>query len=254
MGGGMGMMIATREGQGFIEPRVVAGSLVASSDFSQPMVPIPDRLERFVARAAAYARLAKKPNQDKKIAVQYLGPPEKLEIATAYVQSVVRYGHRESGEVNEKLELFLARTLLAPALDSRAGQTAKALLEQYRQKTASEMAAPKLAALPVQYQPKAKESAIPGETTRETKQAREKEEKTEQVQGKEIEKVETQPPKEQKPKETEQVRGKEMEKVEAQPQVRSSISLWVIGIAIVAPLLLIIGHRLRRFPGSKFRS
>jgi cobaltochelatase CobN len=202
---------------------------------------------------------------------EYWRPDEAtiLEIATAYAQSVVQYGHREPGEVNEKLELFLARTLLAPGPISQAGQTAKALLEQYRQKTASEMALPKLAVLPVQYQPKAKaapelakeqrsepkakESAIPG-TTKEAKQAPEKKEKTEQVQGKEIEKVEAQPPEEQKPKETEQVRGKEMEKVEAQPQVRSSISWWVIGIAIAVPLLLIIGYRWRRFPRSKSRS
>jgi cobaltochelatase CobN len=73
-----------------------------------------------------------------------------MEIATAYAQSVVRYGHREPGEVNEKLEFFLMRTLLAPGPDSLTGQTAIALLEQYHQKTASELAASKLAALPVQ--------------------------------------------------------------------------------------------------------
>jgi hypothetical protein len=67
-----------------------------------------------------------------------------MEIATAYVQNVVRYGHREPGELNEKLESFLGRTLSAPASDSQAGQTAKTLLEQYRQKTAQEMAAPKV--------------------------------------------------------------------------------------------------------------
>ncbi|MCX7703901.1 MAG: cobaltochelatase subunit CobN, partial [Planctomycetota bacterium] len=76
--GRMGMMLVIRESQGFIEPRVVAGSTVPSREpFPQSTVIIKDRLERFVARAASYVRLAYKPNQEKRIAIQYLGPPEK---------------------------------------------------------------------------------------------------------------------------------------------------------------------------------
>jgi cobaltochelatase CobN len=93
-GGGMGMMLVTRESQGIIEPHVVAGSTVPNRDFSKPNIPIPDRMKRFVARAAAYAHLAHKSNLDKKIAIQYLGPPEKDEILvgtqdTVYAESII---------------------------------------------------------------------------------------------------------------------------------------------------------------------
>jgi cobaltochelatase CobN len=103
MGGGMGMMMVTRESQGAIEPRVVAGPQVASRDFSKPNLPIPDRMERFVARAAAYATLARKQNQQKKIAVQYLAPPEKDEILvgtpdTVYAESIIRLLNRMKQE------------------------------------------------------------------------------------------------------------------------------------------------------------
>ncbi len=73
---------------------------------------------------------------------EYWRPDEAtlLEIATAYAESVVRHGHSEPGEVNEKLDFFLARTLSAPGPDSTTGKVTRALLEQYRQKTAAEMA------------------------------------------------------------------------------------------------------------------
>lgn len=101
--GGMGMMLVSRESQGIIEPRVVAGPLVASRDFSQPSLPIPDRMERFVARAAAYANLARKPNQQKKIALQYFAPPEKDEVLvgtpdTVYAESMIRLLERMKKE------------------------------------------------------------------------------------------------------------------------------------------------------------
>jgi cobaltochelatase CobN len=67
----------------------------------------------------------------------------RLEIATAYAQNVVQYGHREPGELNHKLETFLENTFSAPAPGSKAAEAAKKLLEQYRQKTVQEMAAPK---------------------------------------------------------------------------------------------------------------
>lgn len=78
MGGGM--MLVNRESLGIIEPRIVAGQLVAGKDFTKPNIPIPERLQRFVARAISYVRLARKDNQDKKIAIQYLGPPDKGEM------------------------------------------------------------------------------------------------------------------------------------------------------------------------------
>jgi len=74
---------------------------------------------------------------------EYWRPDEAtlLEIATAYAESVVRHGHSEPGEVSEKLDLFLGRVLNAPGTESKTGKAAKALLEQYRKKTAEELAA-----------------------------------------------------------------------------------------------------------------
>ena len=88
-----------------------------------------------------------------------------------------------------------------------------------------------LEALLAQYQLKVKESSTPGKGTGLDR-----------------------PEEKQKPKDTEQVRGKEMEEVEAQPRLLSSISWWVIGIVIVVLFLLILGYRLRGFPGGKSRS
>ena len=70
---------------------------------------------------------------------EYWRPDEAtiLEIATAYTQSVARYGLREPGEVNEKLAFFVARTLNAPGPDTNAGKSAQALLAQYKQITAA---------------------------------------------------------------------------------------------------------------------
>ncbi len=96
---GWGMMLVARESQGVIEPRVVAGQPTPHRDFSTPNQPIPDRLERFVARAVAYATLARKQNPQKKIAIQYLAPPEKDEILvgtpdTVYAESIIRVLNR----------------------------------------------------------------------------------------------------------------------------------------------------------------
>ena len=101
--GGMGMMLVSRESQGVTEPRVVAGPLTPSRDFSQPNIPIPDRMERFVDRAVAYSKLARKANGQKKIALQYLGPPEKDEALvgtpdTVYAESIVRLLERMKAE------------------------------------------------------------------------------------------------------------------------------------------------------------
>jgi cobaltochelatase CobN len=85
----MGMMLVTRESQGVIEPRVVAGPLETNRDFSKPNIPIPARLERFVSRAMAYVRLAKKVNAEKKIAIQYLGPPDKGEMLAGTPDSLM---------------------------------------------------------------------------------------------------------------------------------------------------------------------
>ena len=102
---GMGMMLVNRESQGIIEPCVVAGQLVAGRAFTQPNIPIPDRVQHFVARAAAYIHLARKKNQDKKIAIQYLGPPDKGEMLvgtpdTAMAESIIHLlGTDEQGGV-----------------------------------------------------------------------------------------------------------------------------------------------------------
>lgn len=85
-----------------------------------------------------------------------------------------------------------------------------------------------LEALLAQYQLKVKESSTPGKGTAPNQPAEKQD--------------------------TEQVRGKEMEKVEEQPRLLSSISWWVIGIVIVVLFLLILGYRLRGFPGGKSRS
>jgi cobaltochelatase CobN len=163
------------------------------------------------------------------------------ELAQVYMESVVKSGPAldQIDGGNKKLADYVSKEL------SASGN--KQILASYQAEiTRAEGTA--------QYQPKAKESAIPGETTKEMKEVRGKEEKTEQVQGKEMEKVEEQPPEEQKPEDTEQVRGKEMEKVEAQPRAIVSTSRWVIGFAIAVLLLLIVGYRWRRFPGGKSRS
>ena len=73
---------------------------------------------------------------------EYWQPGEAMtmEIATAYAESVVRHGHSEPGELNEKLERFIAHLFNAPGPDTTTGKAAQALLAQYRQKTAEELA------------------------------------------------------------------------------------------------------------------
>ncbi|HIE29956.1 TPA: cobaltochelatase subunit CobN, partial [Candidatus Poribacteria bacterium] len=131
------------------------------------------------------------------------------EIAELYARSVARHG--ESGGLrgggNVKLERFVEELLKAPGTRE-------------------------LTALLAQYQLKVKESSTPGKGT-----------------GLD------QPAEEQKPKETEQVRGKEMEKVEERPQQTLSSTSWkLLGVAIAALFLVVLGYRLRRFPKGKSRA
>ncbi|MCX7704587.1 MAG: hypothetical protein N2234_10940, partial [Planctomycetota bacterium] len=139
---------------------------------------------------------------------EYWHPDEAtlLEIAVAYAQSVVQHGHREPGEANEKLEFFLTRTLLAPGPESEIGKSTKALLEQYRQKTAEEMTVASSAPTP---------------------------EKVAQEEKREISPM---------PK-TETVEGEKMEEV--QP-ASDEIQIWLLLALVVATILLfLIGFRKR---------
>ena len=78
--GRMRGMLVMRESQGVIEPHVAAGPVEEGGGFTVPRIPIPERVTRFVARAAAWAHLARKQNPEKKIAIQYLGPAGKHEV------------------------------------------------------------------------------------------------------------------------------------------------------------------------------
>ena len=73
---------------------------------------------------------------------EYWRPDEAtvLEIATLYAQSVVRHGHRENGELNKKLDFFLARTLNAPGTDSKTAKVLKHCSDNTGRKTAEERA------------------------------------------------------------------------------------------------------------------
>lgn len=66
----VGLFMALQESWGTIEP-VVVGGLQANILGFKLHDPIPDRIERFAARAARWAALHRKPNAEKKIAIIY---------------------------------------------------------------------------------------------------------------------------------------------------------------------------------------